>query len=71
VKDRPGHDRRYATNAEKIRRELGWKPKQTFESGIRSTVSWYLENREWTKNVTSGAYRDWIALQYDKHANSA
>lgn len=71
VKDRPGHDRRYATNAEKIKRELGWKPEQTFESGIRSTVVWYLENREWTKNVTSGAYRDWIALQYDKHANSA
>jgi len=71
VKDRPGHDRRYAINARKIRHELGWKPKQTFESGLRSTVRWYLENREWTTNVTSGAYRDWIALQYDKNANSA
>ena len=71
VKDRPGHDRRYAIDARKIRRELGWKPKQTFESGLRSTVRWYLENREWTANVTSGAYREWIALHYDKHANSA
>ncbi len=71
VKDRPGHDRRYAIDAGKIRRDLGWKPKQTFESGLRSTVSWYLENREWTASVTSGAYRDWIALHYDKHVHSA
>jgi dTDP-glucose 4,6-dehydratase len=71
VKDRPGHDRRYAIDATKIKDELGWKPKQTFENGLRDTVLWYLENREWTNNVTSGAYRDWIALHYDDHANSA
>ncbi len=71
VKDRPAHDRRYAIDAGKIRRELGWKPKQTFERGLRNTISWYLENREWTASITSGAYREWIALHYDKHANSA
>jgi dTDP-glucose 4,6-dehydratase len=64
VKDRPGHDRRYAMDARKIERELGWKPKETFESGIRKTVRWYLENDEWVKNVTSGSYRQWIATHY-------
>ena len=64
VKDRPGHDRRYAMNAGKIERELGWKPKETFESGIRKTVRWYLENEEWVQGVTSGNYRQWIATQY-------
>lgn len=64
VKDRPGHDRRYAMNAGKIERELGWKPKETFESGIRKTVCWYLENDEWVKSVTSGSYRQWIATHY-------
>jgi dTDP-glucose 4,6-dehydratase len=57
VKDRPGHDRRYAIDSTKISRELGWKPKNTFDSGIRSTVEWYLENQEWVENVLSGEYR--------------
>ena len=64
VKDRPGHDRRYAIDASKIERELGWKPAETFESGIRKTVQWYLENPEWVANVQSGAYRDWVQTQY-------
>lgn len=64
VKDRPGHDRRYAMNAGKIERELGWKPKETFESGLRKTVRWYLENEEWVRDVTSGDYRQWIATHY-------
>lgn len=64
VKDRPGHDRRYAMDARKIERELGWKPKETFESGIRKTVHWYLEHEEWVRDVTSETYRDWIALHY-------
>lgn len=64
VKDRPGHDRRYAIDARKIERELGWKPKETFETGIRQTVRWYLDNTEWINNVTSGAYRDWVNKQY-------
>jgi dTDP-glucose 4,6-dehydratase len=64
VADRPGHDRRYAIDAGKIERELGWKPAETFESGIRKTVVWYLENQEWVKNVTSGAYRDWLDQNY-------
>jgi len=64
VKDRPGHDRRYAMNAEKIERELGWRPKETFETGIRKTVRWYLDNEEWVRNVTSGTYRQWIETQY-------
>lgn len=64
VKDRPGHDRRYAIDARKIEAELEWKPQETFETGIRKTVSWYLENQHWVKNVTSGAYREWIEAQY-------
>jgi dTDP-glucose 4,6-dehydratase len=64
VKDRPGHDRRYAMNARKIERELGWKPKATFESGIRKTVRWYLENDGWVRDVTSGSYRKWVATHY-------
>ncbi len=64
VKDRPGHDRRYAIDARKIERELGWRPKETFETGIRKTVQWYLANREWTNNVVSGEYRQWVALNY-------
>jgi dTDP-glucose 4,6-dehydratase len=64
VEDRPGHDRRYAMDASKIERELGWRPKETFESGIRKTVSWYLENDAWVKDVTSGNYRQWIATHY-------
>jgi dTDP-glucose 4,6-dehydratase len=66
VKDRPGHDRRYAMDARKIERELGWKPKETFESGIRKTVCWYLENEEWVRDVTSGSYRQWISTHYSE-----
>lgn len=64
VKDRPGHDRRYAMDARKIERELGWKPKETFESGIRKTVRWYLEHEAWVREVTSGSYRQWIETHY-------
>jgi len=64
VKDRPGHDRRYAMDARKIERELGWKPKETLESGLRKTVRWYLENNEWVREVTTGSYRQWIATHY-------
>lgn len=64
IKDRPGHDRRYAIDATKIERELGWKPAETFETGIRKTVRWYLDNEAWVANVTSGAYRHWIEKQY-------
>jgi dTDP-glucose 4,6-dehydratase len=64
VKDRPGHDRRYAMDASKIERELGWRPAETFESGIRKTVLWYLENDAWVRDVTSGSYRQWIETHY-------
>ncbi len=64
VKDRPGHDRRYAIDATKLERELGWKPAETFDTGIRKTVQWYLDNQEWTDGVLSGAYRDWLKKQY-------
>jgi dTDP-glucose 4,6-dehydratase len=64
VTDRAGHDRRYAIDARKLETELGWKPAETFESGIRKTVQWYLDNQPWVSNVTSGAYRDWLGLQY-------
>ena len=64
VKDRPGHDRRYAMDATKIERELDWRPVETFESGIRKTVRWYLENEEWVRDVTSGSYRQWIETHY-------
>ncbi|WEN42464.1 dTDP-glucose 4,6-dehydratase [Thauera sp. GDN1] len=64
VKDRPGHDRRYAIDARKIERELGWRPAETFHTGIRKTVQWYLDNPGWIANVQSGAYRDWVARNY-------
>jgi dTDP-glucose 4,6-dehydratase len=64
VKDRPGHDRRYAIDAGKLERELGWKPGETFETGIRKTVQWYLEHQDWVQNVTSGAYQNWVGKQY-------
>ncbi|KAF1046218.1 dTDP-glucose 4,6-dehydratase [Xylophilus sp.] len=64
VKDRPGHDRRYAIDARKIERELGWKPAETFDTGIRKTVQWYLAHPEWVARVQSGSYRDWVAKQY-------
>mgnify|MGYP000930130808 CR=1 FL=1 len=64
VKDRPGHDRRYAIDARKIERELGWLPAETFDSGLRKTVEWYLSNSQWVANVQSGAYREWLEKQY-------
>jgi dTDP-glucose 4,6-dehydratase len=64
VTDRPGHDRRYAIDATKISNELGWKPAETFETGIRKTVQWYLDNPDWVRNVTSGAYKNWVEKQY-------
>lgn len=64
VKDRPGHDRRYAIDARKLERELGWKPAETFETGIRKTVEWYLRHPDWVARVQSGAYRDWVQKQY-------
>lgn len=65
IKDRPGHDRRYAIDATKISKELGWKPEETFESGIRKTVKWYLENMEWIKNIQSGDYKKWLEKNYN------
>ncbi len=64
VKDRPGHDRRYAIDARKIERELGWKPEETFETGIVKTIRWYLDNTGWVENVQTGAYREWLASNY-------
>jgi dTDP-glucose 4,6-dehydratase len=64
VKDRPGHDRRYAIDSAKIQRQLGWRPAETFETGIRKTVHWYLSNPDWVANIQNGAYRDWIKRQY-------
>lgn len=65
VKDRPGHDRRYAIDARKIERELGWKPAETFESGIRKTVQWYLDHQDWVRNVQSGDYLRWVEKNYE------
>lgn len=64
VADRPGHDRRYAIDARKLERDLGWKPQETFDSGIRKTVAWYLQHQDWVANVSSGAYRDWVNRHY-------
>ena len=64
VQDRPGHDRRYAIDASKIERELGWQPVETFETGIEKTVQWYLEHQDWVAHVQSGAYRDWMQTNY-------
>ena len=68
VKDRPGHDRRYAIDARKIEAELGWRPLETFDTGIRKTVQWYLQNPDWVAGVQTGAYRDWVQTQYDGEA---
>jgi dTDP-glucose 4,6-dehydratase len=68
VADRPGHDRRYAIDASKIERELGWKPAETFDTGIRKTVNWYLENQQWVTNVQSGAYRAWVDKNYKERS---
>lgn len=66
VADRPGHDRRYAIDATKIKKELGWKPRETFDSGIEKTILWYLNNLDWVNCITSGQYRNWIAKNYEK-----
>jgi dTDP-glucose 4,6-dehydratase len=72
VTDRPGHDRRYAIDARKIEQQLGWKPAETFQSGIRKTVQWYLDNPQWVADVLSGGYRDWVEKQYgDNNAPAA
>src|SRR5262245_569775 len=66
VTDRPGHDRRYAMDSTKLECELSWKPQETFETGIRKTIAWYLDNQSWVANVTSGAYRNWVERQYGR-----
>jgi dTDP-glucose 4,6-dehydratase len=66
VKDRPGHDRRYAIDARKISSELGWKPTETFASGLRKTVQWYLDHADWVAAVTSGEYKNWVATNYSE-----
>ena len=70
VADRPGHDRRYAMDAGKLARELGWRPKESFETGLAKTVRWYLDNRAWVEEVTSGAYRGWIEKNYGNRVNA-
>ena len=66
VQDRLGHDQRYAIDATKIERELGWKPAETFETGIQKTVQWYLQNQDWVEHVTSGEYKNWISKNYQE-----
>jgi dTDP-glucose 4,6-dehydratase len=66
IKDRPGHDRRYAIDATKIKNELGWEPSVTFEEGLSITIDWYLENEDWLNNVTSGQYQSYYEQQYSK-----
>jgi dTDP-glucose 4,6-dehydratase len=70
VKDRPGHDRRYAIDAGKIERDLGWRPAETFETGLRKTVQWYLDHQDWVTSVQSGAYREWVDRQYGHRPGS-
>jgi dTDP-glucose 4,6-dehydratase len=70
VKDRPGHDRRYAIDASKIREELKWEPRQRFEAGLRATVEWYLANMDWVKAITSGAYRRWVEKNYSERGTA-
>ena len=70
IKDRPGHDRRYAIDAGKIERELGWRPEESFETGIQKTVQWYLDNMDWAKNVTSGEYKNWLDTNYVNRGRS-
>ena len=69
VKDRSGHDLRYAIDSAKLKNELGWEPEETFETGIRKTIKWYLDNKQWCENVTSGEYQKWIEKYY-KNKNS-
>jgi dTDP-glucose 4,6-dehydratase len=65
VQDRPGHDRRYAIDASKMRDELGWEPRESFLSGLRTTVAWYLAHRDWCDQIKSGAYREWLERNYE------
>ena len=71
VKDRPGHDRRYAIDATKIEREIGWKPAESFETGLRKTVAWYLANKAWVEGVTSGSYQQWVSANYADRTSEA
>jgi dTDP-glucose 4,6-dehydratase len=71
VKDRPGHDRRYAIDATKIEREIGWKPEESFETGLRKTVQWYLSNKDWVDGVTSGSYQQWVTTNYGNRTGEA
>ena len=66
VKDRPGHDRRYAIDSSKINNSIGWVPKETFETGIRKTIKWYIDNMSWVESVQTGSYREWINMNYEK-----
>ena len=66
MKDRPGHDRRYAIGAGKIRTQLEWRPVESFESGLRKTVEWYLDHEAWVEEIRSGAYQQWVALNYEQ-----
>ena len=66
VKDRPGHDRRYAMDIRKLSGELGWKPEHAFDSGLRQTIEWYLDHADWVEGVASGTYREWLDLNYGK-----
>jgi dTDP-glucose 4,6-dehydratase len=67
VKDRPGHDLRYAIDCRKLEKELGWSPRESFETGLKKTIQWYLANPLWVQRVQSGKYREWIAQQYNHH----
>jgi len=71
VQDRPGHDLRYAIDASKIQREIDWTPEESFESGIRKTVEWYLENIEWVSHIKSGAYQQWLEKNYSARTADA
>ena len=71
VKDRPGHDRRYAIDATKIENEIGWQPEESFETGLRKTVQWYLTNKDWVDGVTSGSYQQWVSTNYGNRTGTA
>jgi len=71
VQDRPGHDRRYAIDTAKVKRELGWQPAVTFEQGLKQTVRWYLDHEEWVRGVQSGEYRNWLAANYTQRQRAS